>query len=147
MKNQNFEKMKKTPRDIIILHLCTTNNNHMRYGSWYMKLDRPNFLSFWVIFYPFTQNTKNQNFEKMTKTLEETSFYTCVPQMTIIWYMVPEIWSMADRIISHFGPFFAFKPWELRKSKFWKNEKKGWISSFYISVPKIIGAPLKKTPR
>ena len=25
-KNQNFEKTKKTPGDIIILHLCTTND-------------------------------------------------------------------------------------------------------------------------
>ena len=32
-KNQNFEKMKKTPGDIIILHKCTINNNHMMYGS------------------------------------------------------------------------------------------------------------------
>ena len=34
-KNQNFEKMKKIPRDII-LHKCTINENHM-YGSWDMK--------------------------------------------------------------------------------------------------------------
>ena len=27
----NFEKMKKTLGDIMILHLCTTNNNHMMY--------------------------------------------------------------------------------------------------------------------
>ena len=32
-KNQNFEKMRKTPGDIIILHLCTTNDHHMMYGS------------------------------------------------------------------------------------------------------------------
>ena len=31
-KNQNFEKIKKTPGNIIILHLCTTNDDHM-YGS------------------------------------------------------------------------------------------------------------------
>ena len=28
-KNQNLENMKKTPGDIIILHMCTTNDNHM----------------------------------------------------------------------------------------------------------------------
>ena len=32
-KNQNFEKMKKQPGDIITLHMCTINNNHMMYGS------------------------------------------------------------------------------------------------------------------
>ena len=28
LKNQNFEKMKKKPQDIIILHKCTTNHDH-----------------------------------------------------------------------------------------------------------------------
>ena len=32
-----FEKMKKTCRDIIILHMCTINYNHMMYGSWDME--------------------------------------------------------------------------------------------------------------
>ena len=33
LKNQNFEKMKRMPGDIIILHMCTINDNHMMYGS------------------------------------------------------------------------------------------------------------------
>ena len=44
LKNQKFEKMKNTPKDIIILHTCTINDNHMMYGSWDMKCDRQNFL-------------------------------------------------------------------------------------------------------
>ena len=31
--NQTFEKMKKIIGDITILHICTTNENHMMYGS------------------------------------------------------------------------------------------------------------------
>ena len=31
--NQIFEKMKKMPRDIIRLHMCTINENYMIYGS------------------------------------------------------------------------------------------------------------------
>ena len=31
--NQNFEKMKKTHEDIIILQMCTINDSHMMYGS------------------------------------------------------------------------------------------------------------------
>ena len=31
--NHNFEKVKKALGDIIILHKCTINNNHMIYGS------------------------------------------------------------------------------------------------------------------
>ena len=43
-KNQNFEKIKTTPGDIINLHLCNTNNDHMMYGSWDIKHNRHNFL-------------------------------------------------------------------------------------------------------
>ena len=32
-KNQNFEKMKKTHGDIVILHMCIINDNHMMDGS------------------------------------------------------------------------------------------------------------------
>ena len=28
-----FGKMKKTTRDIIILHMCTINDNHIMYGN------------------------------------------------------------------------------------------------------------------
>ena len=45
-KNLNFEKMKKTPRDTIILHMRTINDNQMMYCSWDMKCDEHNFLSF-----------------------------------------------------------------------------------------------------
>ena len=61
-KYQNFEKWKKFAGDIIILHMGTKNHNHMRHSSWDTEWDI--FLSFWAI---------------------------CVPQMTIIWYMVLEI--------------------------------------------------------
>ena len=44
--------------------------------------------------------------------------------MTIIWCMVPKIWSATDIIFCHSGPFFALLLlYGLRKSKFWKNEK------------------------
>ena len=32
-KNEDFKKMKKTPRDVIILHKCTKNHDHMLYCS------------------------------------------------------------------------------------------------------------------
>ena len=59
-KNQNFEKMKKMPGDNIILHMCTTNENHVMYGYWQTELFviLDNFLPF----YP-PKNWKNQNFE------------------------------------------------------------------------------------
>ena len=60
---------KKTPGDIIILHLCTTNDDHdvwfPRYGVWQTE--------FFVIlghFLPYhtTNNLKTQNFEKIKKS-------------------------------------------------------------------------------
>ena len=30
--NQNFEKMKKMTGDIIVLHMCTKNDDHLIYG-------------------------------------------------------------------------------------------------------------------
>ena len=53
LKYQNFEKMKTPPGDIITLHMCTINENHMMHGSGDMKHDRCNYFSFWVIFCPF----------------------------------------------------------------------------------------------
>ena len=40
LKNKIFSKTeKKNTRSVIILDLCTTNDNHMMYGSWYMEHD------------------------------------------------------------------------------------------------------------
>ena len=59
--------------------------------------------------------------------LEISSFYTCVPKLTIIWCMVPEMWSVIDRIFCHYGPFFPLLPtYGRRKSKSWKKEKSTW---------------------
>ena len=66
-----FEKLKKTPGDIIILHKCTKNHDHMLYCSWDMVHDRCNcYFSFWAIFCPFTPLTaqKIKIKKKMKKT-------------------------------------------------------------------------------
>ena len=65
--------------------------------------------------------------------------WKCVPKTTIIWGMVPEIWSETDRIFSHFGPFFGFYPSnnpENQNLKKWTNHLE--MSSFYTCVTKII---------
>ena len=41
-----LKKMKKLPGDIVILHMCTINDNNMMYVSWNMECDRQTFLSF-----------------------------------------------------------------------------------------------------
>ena len=65
-------KLKKTPRDVIILHICTINGNYMIYGSWDMECNRQNVLSFWTVFCPFTpsgsRKPKFLKYEKNTGT-------------------------------------------------------------------------------
>ena len=110
-KNQNFEKMKKIPGDIIILHMCTPYYDQMMYGSWDMVRDRCNcYFSFWAIFCPFTPLTaqKIKILKKWKKHLEISSFYICVPKIMIRWCTVLEIWCVTDLIIFHFEPFLPF---------------------------------------
>ena len=107
-KNQNFEKMKKTIGSIIILHKCSIHDNHMMmYGSWDMKCDAQNFLSFGNVFCPFTPITT----QKIKILTEKSSFYTSVPNIMIICYTVPWIWHVTDLIvIFHFELFFTLLP-------------------------------------
>ena len=53
-KNQNFEKSKKTPGDIIILHMCNINDSHVMHGSRDMGCKRQFFviLNCFLPFYP-----------------------------------------------------------------------------------------------
>ena len=93
--NQNFEKKWKKHLEIfIILKMCTINDNHMMHGSQDIEHDRENFLSLWTIFCPLTPKTTQK----------------ILPKMTIMWCMVPEIWSMMSRTFCHFGPFFNLLP-------------------------------------
>ena len=88
-------------------------------------------------FYP-PSNPKSQN------SLEILSFYTCVPQMTIIWCMASETWSATDKSFAIFDLFSLFHPppppSPLKQTKKSKKKKLKWkkhlkISSFYTSVP------------
>ena len=109
-----LKKLKKTPGDIIILHKYTKNHDHMLYCSWDLLSDRCNYyFSFWAIFCPFTPLTaqKIKILKKWKKHLEISSFYTSVPKIMIICYIVPEIWCLTDVIvIFHFGLFFTLLP-------------------------------------
>ena len=66
----------------------------MRYdvwGMWFLFFILGYFLPF---YHP--NNQKNQNFRKMIKHLEISSFHTCVPKIMITWCLVPETWSATD---------------------------------------------------
>ena len=89
---------------------------------------------FFLRFYPIT--TWKINMFKKWKRSMEILCYTCVPAMTIIWCMVPEIWSATDRIFSYFGPFCPLPSQETQNIKILKKWRKALteISSFYTSV-------------
>ena len=59
--NQNFENMKKAPGDVINLHICPKNHNHMMYASWDMECDRHNFFVNFVYFLPFYPTVDPKN--------------------------------------------------------------------------------------
>ena len=55
-----FRKMKKTPGYIILLHMCTINEDHMMYG---MECNRQNFFFILVLFLSIScQQPKNSKF-------------------------------------------------------------------------------------
>ena len=57
-KNEWMKKWKKyleVSGDVIILHICTKNHNHIMYGSWDIRHDRQSFfviLGYFLLFYP-----------------------------------------------------------------------------------------------
>ena len=65
--------LKKTLGDVIILHICTINDNRVMHGSWNMECNRHNFLSVCTVFCPFTPlwTQKIKIFKKMEKTCED----------------------------------------------------------------------------
>ena len=101
-KNENFKKMKKMPGDIIILHKCTKNHDHMLYCSWDMTCDGCNcYFSFWASFCPFsplaTQKIKIS--KKWKKCLEILSFYTCVAKIMIRWLQTTQTHCSIARVL------------------------------------------------
>ena len=135
---QNLEKMKKTPGDIIILHLCKTNDDHMTHGSWDMERDRHIFFfSFWTIFALFLpQQPKQSKFWRMKKIPGDIILHKCTKNDNHTMY---GSWDMKRNrqnffvILGHFLPFYPTK--NLEKQHFEKHLE---ISSFYTSVPKIM---------
>ena len=74
-------KIKKTPGNVIILHKCIKNHDHILYCYWDMVHDGRNYFSFWAIFCLFTPLIvwKMKIKKEWKKRLEISSFYTCVP--------------------------------------------------------------------
>ena len=98
-KNHFLKKWKKIPGEIIILHKCSKNHDHMLDCSCNMACDECNFFLFWTIFWTFNSLTgqKIKILKKVKKSPEISSFYTSAPNIMIRRCMVPEIWCMTNR--------------------------------------------------
>ena len=100
LKNQNFEKMKYPPGDIIILHMCTINDNH---DVWFLRS------KFWKI-------------EKKTPW-GIIVLHKCTINDDHIMY---RSWVMewnGHNFLSFWTVFCHFTPQQPKKSKLKKNEK------------------------
>ena len=122
------KKMEKNPGDIIILHKCTKNQDHMLYCSWDMAHHRYNcYFSFWTILYPFTLLTapKKEDFTKMKKTPGDVIIlHKCTKNHDYVLYCS---WDMVrDRcnyfsFWANFCPFTPLTAWKMKIFKKWKN--------------------------
>ena len=109
----NWANKNQIAGDTIILQMCTINDNYMMYGSWDMKHEEQDFLSFWTIFCLFTPLTtpKMKNLKTWKKCLEISSFYTSVLKIMIIatLFLRYSTWSM-QLLFFIFGCFLPFTP-------------------------------------
>ena len=116
--------MKKTPGDIVILHMCTKNYNQMVYSSWDIVRDRCNcYFSFWVIspFYP-PKSQKNSKFSKNEKNSCRYHHFTYVHQ---------KLWSNHLRFLRY--PVQQTDRWTDRKS-----DTKRWVPHVKIRAASYI---------
>ena len=131
--------MKKIPGDVIILHMCTINDNYMMCVSWDMERARQNFLSFWTTVCPFTP-LKPQKI-KIWKNAWRYHHFTQMYQKSwsyatlFLWY---NVWRMQFLffILGFLYPFTLLTTQKIKVLKKWKMQL--GRSSLYICVPKIM---------
>ena len=107
---QKFKILKKW-KNAWRYHFTLVYQKWQSYDVWFLRhwVQQTEFfviLGYFLPFHPIIKPEKLK-FWKNEKKCLEISFYTHVQQMTIIWCMVPELWSTKDRIFCHFGLFFA----------------------------------------
>ena len=119
---------------ILSFYPCVPQMTIMMYGSWYIKHDRQFFLSFWVIFCPFTPLTiqKIKILKKWKKLLEILSFTQVYHkwQSYDIWFLRYEL--QQTDFFGHLWPFFALLPPKNEKiTKLKKKKTPGDIIILY----------------
>ena len=107
----------------------------MMYGSWDIKCDRKNFLSFWAIFCPFTPLTAGKmKISKKTKKKKKTpgNIITLQKCTKTHDHMLYCSWD----VVCDGCNYISLTDRKIKISRKWKNTPE--ISSFYTSVPKIM---------
>ena len=96
----------------------------MIYGSWNTRYDRLKFLSFWVIFFPFSPLTtwKIKILTLKKKTPRDIILHNCTINDNHVMY--PEIWSVIDNFLSFWTVFCLSTPLSTQKIKILKKWKK-----------------------
>ena len=127
---------------VIILHMCTINDNHMMYVSWDAKRDRQNFLSFLTIFSPFTHPPlTTQNFEKLKKKTSGDIILHKHTKNKNYDQMMYGSWDMARDRCNYFSfwaifcTFTSLTAWKIKILQKWKEHLE--ILSIYICVPEV----------
>ena len=112
---QKINILKKWKKHLETLHFTHVYHQWQSYDVWFLRYQAWQ-MEFFVIldrflpFYP-SNNTKNQNFEKLKKTPGESLFYTSIPKIMITYYTVTLIWCVMDVIFTfYFELFFALLP-------------------------------------
>ena len=125
-KSQNFEKMKKTPGDITILHECTKHQDHMLYCSWDMVHGGCNcYFSFWIFFFTFNPLTAPKiKISKKWKKSWRCHDFTLVYQKLLSYGMLFLRYDAWQMLLLFFilGYFLPFYPPNLPKK--WKFQTK-----------------------
>ena len=120
--------MKKFAGDIIILHMCTKNHNHMIHFCWYMECDRHNFLSLWTVFCSFCSfrglwTQKNKILKKRKKIQDIIILQLFNINDSHMTYGFSDMECNRQMFLSFWTVFCSFTP-TTQKTKFWKTEKK-----------------------
>ena len=123
-----FKKWKKIAGDIIILHMCTKNHNHMRYSSWDKEWDRIicHFGPFFALLHSLPNNPENQNFQKMKKASGDVIILNlCNKKHDHMMYAYSDMECLHRHNFSSFQAIFcSFAPLLTSKTKIWKKCKK-----------------------
>ena len=129
--------MKKSAGDIIILHMCTKNQNHMKYGSWDLEWDRQNFLSFMLIFCPFTPITTSIIKIKKKKKEKKSGCYHFIQvhhkwKSYDAWFLRYGAQEIFFLILGHFLIFYPTN--NLKNQNIEKMKKSTWRYHHFIHV-------------